>query len=606
MFRSHLLPSQHRNLVKLVGEKCQVKCKINGVETKALLDSGSQVAGLSEEWLSKNCPDAKIRDVKELLGEELDLRTANQQTLPYKGWVELSYQLGSGPVVPVPFLIVGDEVRVPIVGFNVMKRLLEVMGPVEFIQEMIDSLGLDEERATAAVKIIEAADSESLADVRSGKKRVVVSAGQMIKLKCRAPVGYLESDTPVLFQPDELEEWPEELKVNDKLLMLRKGVCNKVTISVVNSSQHDVVLPGSTMMGRLELVSSVTPVEVQRKEVRVEEEMSDSCSDSGDSGSCSDNDDDESSSCSGLHQVSTNVNSVECGKRALSSVREVEAGDKVKTSGLGLRAQSSVGRALKGEVVEAGDKVNMSSLELRSLSSEGRAQLEGEAESGDNVNRSSSSVMRPQLKFRNGEAENSDVKSSIPVMRPQLKVEEGEKFDPDVSFGPAITDEQKEKVRKLLREECESFMRDEDDVNLIDGLVLKMNMNDETPVQKQYNRVPKPLYPEVKAYIEDLLNRNWIRPSSSSYASPVVIVRKKDGAMRLCIDYRELNRRTVPDKYPLPRIQEMLDNLHGMEWFSTLDLGKAYHQGIVSEESQHQQLSYLGSGCSNGLEFLLG
>ena len=96
--------------------------------------------------------------------------------------------------------------------------------------------------------------------------------------------------------------------------------------------------------------------------MEVEEEMSDSCSDSGDSGSCSDNDDGESSSCSGLHQVSTNVNSVECGKRALSSVREAEAGDKVKTSSLGLRAQSSVGRALKGEVDEAGDNVNMSSL----------------------------------------------------------------------------------------------------------------------------------------------------------------------------------------------------------------------------------------------------
>ena len=135
----------------------------------------------------------------------------------------------------------------------------------------MESLGLDEERAKAAVKIIEAAESESLADVRSGKKRVVVSAGQMVKLKCRAPVGYLESDTPVLFKPDELEEWPEEIKVNDKLLMLRKGVCNKVTISVVNSSQHDVVLPGSTMMGRLELVSSVTPVEVRRKDLKVEE-----------------------------------------------------------------------------------------------------------------------------------------------------------------------------------------------------------------------------------------------------------------------------------------------------------------------------------------------
>ena len=209
MFRSHLIPSQHRSLVKLVGEKCEVRCKINEVETKSLWDTGSQVSGVSEFWLSSNFPDAKIRDVQELIDEKLDLRTANQQTLPYKGWVELPFQLGSGgPVVSVPFLVVSDDVKVPIVGFNVMKRLLEEMGPVDFIQELMSSLGLDEVSAEATVKIIEAAESETLAGVRSAKKKVVVGAGQMVKLKCRAPVGYLESDTPVLFQPDELVEWP--------------------------------------------------------------------------------------------------------------------------------------------------------------------------------------------------------------------------------------------------------------------------------------------------------------------------------------------------------------------------------------------------------------
>ena len=81
-------------------------------------------------------------------------------------------------------------------------------------------------------------------------------------------------------------------------------------------------------------------------------------------------------------------------------------------------------------------------------------------------------------------------------------------------------------------------MKDDNDIDLIEGLELKMQMKDETPVQKSYNRVPKPLYPEVKQYLEDLLNRQWIRPSNSSYASPVVIVQKKDGSMRLCIDYR--------------------------------------------------------------------
>ena len=94
--------------------------------------------------------------------------------------------------------------------------------------------------------------------------------------------------------------------------------------------------------------------------------------------------------------------------------------------------------------------------------------------------------------------------------------------------------------------------------------------------------VPKPLYPEVKAYIEDLLNRDFIRKSSSSYSSLVVCVRKKDQSLRLCVDYRALNKKTRPDRHPILRIQEPLDNLGGNSWFSLLDQGKAYHQGFMS------------------------
>ena len=61
---------------------------------------------------------------------------------------------------------------------------------------------------------------------------------------------------------------------------------------------------------------------------------------------------------------------------------------------------------------------------------------------------------------------------------------------------------------------------------------------------------------------------------------------KKDGTLRLCIDYRELNNKTIPDRQPILRIQDVLDNLGGNSWFSTLDQGKAYHQGYVAEESR--------------------
>ena len=91
----------------------------------------------------------------------------------------------------------------------------------------------------------------------------------------------------------------------------------------------------------------------------------------------------------------------------------------------------------------------------------------------------------------------------------------------------------------------------------------------------------------MKAYVEDLLNGNCIRTSTSSYSSPVVCVRKRDGELRLCVDFRELNSRTTPDRHPLSRVQETLDNLGGNSWFSNLDQGKAYHQGTIRPDSRH-------------------
>ena len=122
---------------------------------------------------------------------------------------------------------------------------------------------------------------------------------------------------------------------------------------------------------------------------------------------------------------------------------------------------------------------------------------------------------------------------------------------------------------------------------MIQDLKLEINLEHKTPVQKNYITVPHPLYPEVKSYIEDLLNRNFIKKSKSPYSSPVVCVRKKDQTLRLCVDYRALNQKTTPDRHPIPRIQETLDSLGGNTYFSVLDLGKAYHQGIVDEKSQH-------------------
>ena len=72
---------------------------------------------------------------------------------------------------------------------------------------------------------------------------------------------------------------------------------------------------------------------------------------------------------------------------------------------------------------------------------------------------------------------------------------------------------------------------------------------------------------ELKQQLADLLDKCFIRPSSSPWGAPVLFVKKKDGSMRLCIDYRGINNVTIKDKYPLPRIDELLDQLQGASWF---------------------------------------
>uniref|UniRef100_A0A3B3SU43 Gypsy retrotransposon integrase-like protein 1 n=1 Tax=Paramormyrops kingsleyae TaxID=1676925 RepID=A0A3B3SU43_9TELE len=139
----------------------------------------------------------------------------------------------------------------------------------------------------------------------------------------------------------------------------------------------------------------------------------------------------------------------------------------------------------------------------------------------------------------------------------------------------------------MLFEESVVFAQEEGDIGCIPDLQLKISLSDNTPVQRCYNAIPKPLYKEVKDYVQNLLNRGWIRKSSSSYSSPVVCVRKKDNSLRLCVDFRDLNRKTISDRHPLPRIQDLLDSLEGNSWFSILDQGSAYHQGFVSEDSRY-------------------
>lgn len=150
------------------------------------------------------------------------------------------------------------------------------------------------------------------------------------------------------------------------------------------------------------------------------------------------------------------------------------------------------------------------------------------------------------------------------------------------------TPAQQVELRALLMKYLDVFAICNDDLGYTDRVKHEIPVMDNIPVSQPYRRIPPNQFEEVRKHISGLLKKGVIRESSSSYASPVVLVRKSDGSLRLCVDYRKLNSRIRRDAFPLPRIDESLDALGAAKIFSSIDLASGYHQVAVHENDRHK------------------
>ena len=114
----------------------------------------------------------------------------------------------------------------------------------------------------------------------------------------------------------------------------------------------------------------------------------------------------------------------------------------------------------------------------------------------------------------------------------------------------------------------------------------KIRLMEQTPFKERYRCIPPHMYDDVRAHIQEMLDIGAICKSHSPWASAVVLVQKKDGGLRFCIDLRKLNEWTIKDAYSVPQIDETLDSLQGSQWFSSLDLKSGYWQVEMDEESK--------------------
>jgi hypothetical protein len=147
----------------------------------------------------------------------------------------------------------------------------------------------------------------------------------------------------------------------------------------------------------------------------------------------------------------------------------------------------------------------------------------------------------------------------------------------------SLPHEDQKRLKNILTEFADVFSKSKFDIGLAQAEEHRIDTGDAQPIASNPRRVPIGVEEKVDQLVEQLLQHNIIRPSSSAWNSPIVVVSKKNGDIRMCIDYRRLNSVTKRPIFPIPDAQQLFDTLDGSCYFSTLDLSQGYHQVPVAE-----------------------
>lgn len=190
--------------------------------------------------------------------------------------------------------------------------------------------------------------------------------------------------------------------------------------------------------------------------------------------------------------------------------------------------------------------------------------------------------------FMFSRAERIDSIKRVVIQAAEMVSADEKKFCTDeVRVGPAVTDEEKQRLLDLLDRYKHCFASSLKELGCTNVTEMNIELNSQRPVVYRPYRLSHHEREKVRGMVDDMLEAGIVRQSASEYASPILLVRKKDGTMRMCIDYRMLNSVTIKERYPMPIIEDEIARLSGQACFITLDLASGYYQVPISERSRH-------------------
>lgn len=177
----------------------------------------------------------------------------------------------------------------------------------------------------------------------------------------------------------------------------------------------------------------------------------------------------------------------------------------------------------------------------------------------------------------------------------KLESKNKSKIFEEIHIDSELTEEEFKQIHELLEKHIEIFSKDETDIGKCDKIKHRIDLTNDTPFKQRHRRIPPSMIDDVRAHLEQLLASGVISKSKSPWASNIVLVKKKNGKLRMCVDYRMLNKRTVKDAYALPRIEEVFDCLGSSKFFSVIDMKSGYHQVPIEETHKERTAFTVGS-----------
>ena len=148
----------------------------------------------------------------------------------------------------------------------------------------------------------------------------------------------------------------------------------------------------------------------------------------------------------------------------------------------------------------------------------------------------------------------------------------------------SVSQDTRERMTAMLHKYSSVFSKGDWDLGWTDIVTHNIDTGDHKPIRQPLRRYPPLHLQDIDRQLEDMLQQRVIEPASSPWASNIVLAKKKDGTLRCCIDFRQINEITRKDAYPLPRTDQCFDALAGSAWFSTFDLRSGFHQVCLAPE----------------------